>query len=193
MKRRLLNMRKYPPNRIENARKAIFESGQSVGYKGPLEILKDGSWAPTRVCFAFISAFALPMKLLQNAYHTELGLDPCPLMVPDLMHDYELGVERHKFLHDLRIFHAAGKGIIQEFDTRSVLSKVEARFFFDRLQLSSGSNIWTRYHPEVRRECLRIETAYCEILRGHSPSESTCQTLSFNRKLKASAVLHTSD
>ena len=62
--------------------------------------------------------------LSQNAYYTELGLDPCPLMVPDLMHDYELGLERHKHLHDLRIFHAVGKGIIQEFDARSVPLKV---------------------------------------------------------------------
>ena len=57
---------------------------------------------------------------LQNAYYTELGLDPCPLMVPDLMHDTELGLERHKQLHDLRILHAVGKGAVQKFDARSV-------------------------------------------------------------------------
>ena len=54
MKRRSSNVREYPPDRIEDARKALFESGQSVGYKGPLEILKDGSWAPTRVCLVLV-------------------------------------------------------------------------------------------------------------------------------------------
>ena len=146
----------------------------------------------TSVFLFHLRFFALPMKLLQNAYHTELGLDPCPLMVPDLMHDYELGIERHTLLHNLRIFHAAGKGIIQEFDARSVLSKVEACCFSDRLQLSSSSNVWRRYHPEVRRECLRIEVAYHENLRGHSPSESTCQMFSFDKEIKAPTVLHTS-
>ena len=65
-------------------------------------------------------------RSLQNAYYTELGLDPCPLMVPDLMHDVELGLERHKQLHDLRILHAVGKGAVQEFDARSVPFKAVA-------------------------------------------------------------------
>jgi hypothetical protein len=43
-------------------------------------------------------------------------------MVPDLMHDYELGLERHKQLHELRILHAKGEGAVQEFDNRSVPS-----------------------------------------------------------------------
>lgn len=56
----------------------------------------------------------------QNAYYEELNLDPCPLMVPDLMHDVELGLEKQMLLHILRIFHAVGGGTVQEFDARSV-------------------------------------------------------------------------
>jgi len=63
------------------------------------------------------------MTPLQNAYYTELGLDPSPLQAVDLMHDVELGLERHVLLHLLRIFHTAGKDIIQDFDARSVPSK----------------------------------------------------------------------
>jgi len=119
MKHRSSNVRKYPAGRIEDARKAIFESGQSVGYKGPLEILKAGSWAPTRVRSISVSSLG-SLTSPQNAYYTELGLDPCPLMVPDIMHDVELGLERHKQLHDIRILHAVDKGAVQEFDNRSV-------------------------------------------------------------------------
>ena len=56
----------------------------------------------------------------QNAYYKELSLDPCPLMVPDLMHNVELGLKKQTLLHILRIFHAVGGGTVQEFDARSV-------------------------------------------------------------------------
>jgi len=56
----------------------------------------------------------------QNAYYTELGLDPSPLMAVDIMHDVELGLERQVHSHEIRIFHAAGKGIVEEFDARLV-------------------------------------------------------------------------
>ena len=56
MKRRLTNARKYPPNHIEIARKGLFESGWSIGYKGEHNILENGSWAPTRVGLPLVSA-----------------------------------------------------------------------------------------------------------------------------------------
>lgn len=130
MKRRLTNPRKYPPNHIEIARKGLFESGWSIGYKGEHNILENGSWAPTRVgC----SSFPLPdmiLMLFQNAYHTELGLDPSEIQAVDLMHDVELGLKRNVILHLLRIFHAAGKDIVQIFDTRSVPLRAVVRSRF---------------------------------------------------------------
>jgi len=73
MKRRSSNVRKYPPDRIEDARKALFESGQSISYRGPLEILKDGSWAPTRARSVLVSALgfinnALAERLLHRTW-----------------------------------------------------------------------------------------------------------------------------
>ena len=69
--------------------------------------------------------FSLPLldtltMHLQNAYYTELGIDPSQLQAVDLMHDVELGLERHTLLHLLRIFHAEDKDIVQVFDARSV-------------------------------------------------------------------------
>jgi hypothetical protein len=63
------------------------------------------------------------MTSLQNAYYTELGLEPSPLMAVDLMHDVELGIEKQVLLHHLRIFNAVGKGTGEEFNARSVHSK----------------------------------------------------------------------
>ena len=59
----------------------------------------------------------------QNAYYTELGLEPSPLQTVDLMHDVELGLEKQVLLHHLRIFNAIGKGTVEEFDTRSAPPK----------------------------------------------------------------------
>jgi hypothetical protein len=69
MKRRSSNVRKYPPDRIEDARKAIFESGRSVNYKGMLEILKEGSWAPTRVRSLLVSALGLINAFAERILH----------------------------------------------------------------------------------------------------------------------------
>jgi hypothetical protein len=49
MNRRHSNPRKYSPEDVEAARKAIFDGGRSVGYKGEFDPLKVGSWVPTRV------------------------------------------------------------------------------------------------------------------------------------------------
>ena len=47
--RRKSQARKYSAENVEIARKAIFDLGRSVGYKGELDPLKEGSWVPTRV------------------------------------------------------------------------------------------------------------------------------------------------
>lgn len=104
----------------------------------------------------------LIVTLPQNAYYTELGLDPSPLQAVDLMHNVELGLERLTILHLFRIFHAEAKDIIQKFDARSVPLHTAARSHLDHQQLSPSSNIWTRHYPEVWRKCFCTEAASCE-------------------------------
>ena len=58
MRRRHSNHREYSLENVEIARKAIFDGGRSVGYKGEYDPLKVGSWVPTRV--------RLPLILLSN-------------------------------------------------------------------------------------------------------------------------------
>jgi hypothetical protein len=49
MHRRKSRPRRYSLDNVEIARKAIFDLGRSVGYKGEYDPLKEGSWVPTRV------------------------------------------------------------------------------------------------------------------------------------------------
>lgn len=62
--------------------------------------------------------------LLQNAYFTELNVDPSALMAVDLMHDVELGVGKAIVMHVLWLLLAQGQGVIEKFDAWSVLSSV---------------------------------------------------------------------
>lgn len=65
----------------------------------------------------------LLMLIPQNAYSTELDMDPSPLMVVDVMHDVELGFGRGIITHILRLFLAEGGGVTEEFDARLVPPK----------------------------------------------------------------------
>jgi len=49
MKNRQKTARMYSIENVEIARKAIFDSGRSISYNGPHDMLKIGSWVPTRV------------------------------------------------------------------------------------------------------------------------------------------------
>lgn len=55
MKHRQNIARMYSIENVEIARKAIFDNGRSVGYSGPHDLLKEGSWVPTRVCMFLIT------------------------------------------------------------------------------------------------------------------------------------------
>jgi len=49
MNRRKSKPRIYSHENVEAARKAIFDLGRSISYKGQYDPLKTGSWVPTRV------------------------------------------------------------------------------------------------------------------------------------------------
>lgn len=53
MNRRKSQPRRYSAENVEIARKAIFDLGRSVNYKGEYDLLKEGSWVPTRVWLHF--------------------------------------------------------------------------------------------------------------------------------------------
>jgi len=65
--------RKYSPQDVEIARKAIFDLGRSVGYKGELDPLKQGSWAPTRVRSPLVSVVGSADQWRSNRMHILLS------------------------------------------------------------------------------------------------------------------------
>jgi len=66
----------------------------------------------------FLSQSSTSADTLQNAYYTELGKNPAKLMPVDPLHDWDLGVGRGVYTHNIRIFHALGRDVINLFDAR---------------------------------------------------------------------------
>lgn len=75
MNRRHTNPRKYSLENVDIARKAIFDSGRSVGYKGEINPLKVGSWVPTRVRSPFTLVLESPDGAVAEhiCYRTQSG------------------------------------------------------------------------------------------------------------------------
>ena len=130
--------RKYSPENIEIACKAIFDLGRSINYKGEYDLLKEGSWVPTRVRYSCLSSW-IYLPLSQNAYFEELSLNPSLLMAVDLMHNIELGINKAIITHILWLLLAVGEGVIKEFDARSVSLEAANCSFIQLCAASSRS------------------------------------------------------
>lgn len=68
-------------------------------------------------------AFAPRSQLIphpKNAFFTELGINPTPLMAVDLMHDVELGFGKGIPIHILRLLQVLGQSSTDEFDAQLV-------------------------------------------------------------------------
>lgn len=112
--------------RVEHARRLIFDLGRSVG--GELDILKRGSLILTRVPISLSPSHIHSYCDPQNAYHTELGVNPATIMPVDILHDCELGVGKGLITHNIRILHTVGEGAVNTFDARYVQSIILTMF-----------------------------------------------------------------
>ncbi|KAI0716914.1 hypothetical protein C8Q76DRAFT_420457 [Earliella scabrosa] len=131
----------YIQGRIKLARKWLFEDGVPLTSVWLKRILDPLSLTPTRP--------ALSAKL------SDYGLDVYSLYVPDLLHEFELGVWKNTLTHLVRILHSMGGGKVQVFNERfrkiptfgrstirrfvdnmADLKKMAARDFEDALQCS---------------------------------------------------------
>ena len=131
------------------------------------------------------------MLLLQNAYSTELSIDPTPLMVVDPMHDVELGVGKAVITHTFRLLLAAGDNLIEEFDARSVPQRWQSDHQSDCMQLSASPYVRSRHDKEVWRECFVTEEDDRKGFRGHHSGWFSHPTLPLEIGLKVPAVLDT--
>ncbi|KAI0741837.1 hypothetical protein C8Q80DRAFT_1110314 [Daedaleopsis nitida] len=90
--------------KIARARRLILEQGFSITSKRVKDLLSEYSLTPT-----------------QNAFSVRLaphGINLYQILAPDLMHEFELGVWRGIFDHLVRLIHAQGDKVIQEFNRR---------------------------------------------------------------------------
>ncbi|KIM63149.1 hypothetical protein SCLCIDRAFT_24518 [Scleroderma citrinum Foug A] len=118
---------------IENVHRAIFEFGQSITSRAIKRILGPASLVPTRL--------------------SALGFNFYSMLVPDFMHEFELGIWKATLMHLIRLLYEVGNDAVQEFNTRfrlvptfgrdtirkfssnvSGLTKLAARDFEDILQ-----------------------------------------------------------
>ena len=109
---------------IDRARKLIFEKGYPVESKAVDVTVGGKSGVPIQVSLTVGSskAFAVTTRC-QNAFSLRLfehGFDFYRMFVPDLMHEFELGVWKAIFTHLLRILYANGKDAIQKLNERYV-------------------------------------------------------------------------
>ncbi|KAI0083359.1 hypothetical protein BDY19DRAFT_857627, partial [Irpex rosettiformis] len=89
---------------IERCRAWIYAGGRKICSKAVEAYMGTTSWVPTRNAFS--------EKLHQ------FGVNFYSLFVPDLLHEFELGVWKATFIHLLRILYAAGGECIQELNER---------------------------------------------------------------------------
>lgn len=115
---------------LRSVRERIFNRGLRVNSRVIDAILQDQSFAPIRVSFVSFGpeTHSIPslapfiLTLAQQSPFSELyfdlGLDVYSLFVPDIMHEFDLGVWKAILLHLLRILFVLGDLRIQEFNLR---------------------------------------------------------------------------
>ncbi|KAF8802003.1 hypothetical protein BYT27DRAFT_7226594 [Phlegmacium glaucopus] len=89
---------------VELARKWIYEKGINVKSKSIKDLLGPKGWTPTRNAFS--------EKL------SPLGFDFHSMFIPDLLHEFELGVWKATFAHLIRILYAQGGDAIAYLNLR---------------------------------------------------------------------------
>ena len=106
--------------KIETAWRLIFR-GVNITSQKIEQLLGSESLIPTRVCAFNDCDFIADWILKQNAFSERLfqhGFNFYQMFVPDLLHEFEIGVWKATFTHLLRILYAYGNDTIQELNMR---------------------------------------------------------------------------
>lgn len=107
--------------KIQVARKYIYESGRYINGRQIAALLGTMSLVPTLVTCYCDSRYIYCLIKHQNAFSSQLsmhGFNFFSLFVPDLLHEFELGVWKAVFTHLIRILYAKGEDTIQILNER---------------------------------------------------------------------------
>ena len=105
---------------VELARKWLYRDGTAITSVYIDRLLGPKSLVPTRVGPIFFTA-CVNSNMSQNAFSEKLGphgFDFYSLFVPDLLHEFELGVWKAVFTHLMRLLYACGGDGIQVLNER---------------------------------------------------------------------------
>ena len=111
------------------ARRKIYRDKYSVTCKAVEDVLKGESRVPTSVKHKLHNIKQRVHMTFQNAFSTRLArFNLYPMMVVDLMHEFEQGVWKNLFTHLIRILHASNPALVIEMDHRYI-SPIHCGFY----------------------------------------------------------------
>ncbi|PBK60412.1 hypothetical protein ARMSODRAFT_898121 [Armillaria solidipes] len=166
--------------KVDDARKLIYEDGYAVNSAKVEEILKDESLVPTENAFS--------RRLAEMVFQIFL------ILVVDLMHEFELGVWKALLSHLIRILNALGPSKLQEFNERfrqvpsfgrstirtfshnvSEMKKLAARDFEDILQccIPCFEGLLPSPHDETVADLLYLSTYWHALAKLHMHTDSS--------------------
>jgi hypothetical protein len=106
---------------ITTARRFIYQSGYGLKSCAVENILKPASLTPTIVSLQYDGLSQYLTAHCQNTFSShfhEYGFNVFSMLVPDLMHEFELGVWKSIFIHLLRLLSAVGGNAIIQLNSR---------------------------------------------------------------------------
>ncbi|KAF7322138.1 hypothetical protein MKEN_00737900 [Mycena kentingensis (nom. inval.)] len=92
-------------NKVNNARKKIFEGGRAVNGTSVNNVLGENSFVPVKNAF-------------QKLGEPDADFNLFEMFVPDLLHEIELGVFKSIFIHMIRVLYATDKRNVSYLDER---------------------------------------------------------------------------
>lgn len=107
-------------NVVDAARRVIYDKNFQVNSTGVENILQATSLVPTAVCCAY-SSKNNNINKSQNAFSDRLlsvGFNFFSMLLPDVMHEIEIGGWRALFIHLLRILESVDGRLLVELDRR---------------------------------------------------------------------------
>jgi hypothetical protein len=155
IKARATQARVYNMSTVVKARKHIYELGKSLRSVDVTRLLQSTSTVPTLVRIS--DEFSIQSSpILQNAFSERLGpfgFNPFPMLVVDLMHEFELGIWKAVFSHLIRMLYAISPNgsVVSEFDRRFVILN-DLSWYTDKLysnKVSIDPFLRSLYNSEV--------------------------------------------
>ncbi len=181
MKKRARNPREdsgFLAARIAMVRAWIFKNGVAAeGERVKGTLLHKTSTTTTQVGWHLRPFCRLALiKYPQSAFSIrfgEFGKNVYDMFVPDLLHEFELGVWKATFAHLIRLLIAVGGSTVHELDERCELAAIQyIRNLIPCQQVRNDQNLRQGHDSAIQWECVRHEEAGRSRLRGPAHRKS---------------------